>query len=64
MRCPPPIAAALAFAVLAACSPVHDRAPARASKAALPFIENDWPTALARARAANIPVFVDVWAPW
>jgi hypothetical protein len=31
---------------------------------ALPFIENDFPQALARAREANLPLFVEVWAPW
>jgi len=31
---------------------------------ALPFIENDFPQALAKAREANLPVFVEVWAPW
>jgi hypothetical protein len=32
--------------------------------AALPFIENDYSKALARARTNNLPMFVDVWAPW
>jgi hypothetical protein len=32
--------------------------------AALPFIENDYSRALARAKAANLPIFVDAWAPW
>jgi hypothetical protein len=31
---------------------------------ALPFIENDFPQALTRAREANLPLFVEVWAPW
>jgi hypothetical protein len=31
---------------------------------ALPFIENDFPQAVARAREANLPLFVEVWAPW
>jgi len=31
---------------------------------ALPFIEDDYPRALAEARKANKPLFVDVWAPW
>jgi hypothetical protein len=31
---------------------------------ALPFIENDYAGALARAREASLPVFVEVWAPW
>jgi hypothetical protein len=32
--------------------------------AALPFIENDYSRALARAKAKNLPIFVDAWAPW
>ena len=31
---------------------------------ALPFIENDYAKALARARANNVPIFADAWAPW
>ncbi len=58
----------LTAALLAAgaCSPAgHPAAGAAIAKtAALPFIENDWPAALARARAAQLPVFVEVWAPW
>lgn len=38
-------------------------APAFA-KEVLPFIENDYPKAVARAKAANLPLFVDAWAPW
>jgi len=32
--------------------------------AALPFIENDFPQAVALAREKNLPLFVEVWAPW
>ena len=31
---------------------------------ALPFIEDDYAKAVARARAKNIPIFADAWAPW
>ncbi len=34
------------------------------AKEALPFIENDYTKALARAKAENLPLFVDGWAPW
>ena len=34
------------------------------AKIALPFIENDFKLALTRAREANLPLFVEVWAPW
>ncbi len=30
----------------------------------LPFVENDYSKALARAKANNLPIFVDAWAPW
>ena len=30
----------------------------------LPFIENDYQKALAQARAKNVPIFVEAWAPW
>ncbi len=33
-------------------------------KARLPFIENDYAAALARARARGVPIFVEAWAPW
>lgn len=40
-------------------------APAGLARAAgLPFIEDDWPRALAEARRRDVPVFVDAWAPW
>ena len=32
--------------------------------AKLEFIENDYATAVARAKAKNVPVFVEAWAPW
>jgi hypothetical protein len=32
--------------------------------AALPFIEDDYSKAMTRARAKNVPVFVEAWAPW
>lgn len=35
-----------------------------AARAELPFIENDYVKAMARARAKNVPVFVEAWAPW
>jgi tetratricopeptide (TPR) repeat protein len=31
---------------------------------ALPFIEDDYPAALSRARQEHLPLFVDAWAPW
>ncbi|HEV7239210.1 MAG TPA: hypothetical protein VGQ36_08215 [Thermoanaerobaculia bacterium] len=34
------------------------------AKEILPFIENDYSTAIARAKAKNVPIFVEAWAPW
>ena len=45
------------------CAPKPAGPPAGAAMA-LPFIENDFPQALAKAREANLPLFVEVWAPW
>jgi hypothetical protein len=39
-------------------------APAPARPQVLPWIEDDYPKALAQARAKNLPIFVDNWAPW
>ncbi len=39
-------------------------APKLETAFALPFMENDAAAALARARGANRPLFVEVWAPW
>jgi hypothetical protein len=38
--------------------------PAPASHQVLPWIEDDYPKALAEARAKNLPIFVENWAPW
>lgn len=47
-------AASIALALLAA----------PPSPKALPFLENDYPKALAEARARKLPLFIDAWAPW
>jgi hypothetical protein len=39
-------------------------ASAPASPQVLPWIEDDYPKALAQARTKNLPIFVDNWAPW
>jgi len=33
-------------------------------KEVLPFIEDDYPRALALAKSRHVPIFVEAWAPW
>jgi hypothetical protein len=44
------------FALLLAVAPAH--------KTVLPFVEDDYPRALAEARERNLPLFIEAWAPW
>jgi len=37
--------------------------PAAAGKS-LPFLSDDYGAALAEARARQVPIFVEAWAPW
>ncbi len=30
----------------------------------LPFLSDDYPKALAQARARDLPLFIEAWAPW
>lgn len=55
-----PLAITLALAV-SACAAPRVAAPAAQPPA---FIEDDFPQALALARARHVPLFVDAWAPW
>ena len=34
------------------------------AKEVLPFIEDDYARAVETAKAKNVPVFVETWAPW
>ena len=38
--------------------------PALAAAAGPAWISDDWPRALAEAKARKVPIFVDAWAPW
>ena len=53
--------AALSGAALLALTSASAHAPA---KMALPFIENDYPRAVALAKARHVSIFVEAWAPW
>ena len=52
-----------AAAVFAASTAMGEEVGA-GGKAMLPFIEDDYPKAMAEARAKKLPVFVEAWAPW
>ena len=56
------LAASLSASILPADVPATK--PAAAKKLALPFIEDDYPRALAEARSKKVPIFVEAWAPW
>ena len=53
--------AALAAALFAAPAAA---APSKAPREVLPFIADDYPKALAAARASGKPIFLEAWAPW
>jgi hypothetical protein len=59
-------AAPLVVALLGAPSARADAPKAGASepKKVLPFIEDDYPKALAEAKARKVPLFIEAWAPW
>lgn len=59
--------AASAKAPVKATAKARAKAKAKAKKAEpprLPFVEGDYERALADARARNVPLVADVWAPW
>lgn len=52
---------------LVACAHSEPKPQALAAEqraAPLAFIEDDYPRALAEARARGVPVFADVWVQW
>lgn len=64
------LALALALAAPAAgttarvASAAQSKPVAPVTHLALPFIQNDYPRALAEARARKVPLFIEAWAPW
>ena len=64
MRTNPVVSLVGLVALLAACAPSRDRAPERPASAALPFLADDYATALTEARARKLPIFIETWAPW
>lgn len=59
----PAVLSAVLVAAVVSVSPVlADASPS--PKSPLPFIEDDYAGALKQARAKNVPIFVENWAPW
>lgn len=56
------LGASLAAALLAL--PAAAAGKTSAPREILPFIADDYPKALAAARAAGKPIFFEAWAPW
>jgi len=62
--------AAILFCALSACggsktdTTAPNTAAAHSTKEALPFIHDDYASALKQAKAQKKPLFVDAWAPW
>jgi hypothetical protein len=56
-----PLQAALAAVLLASPAAL---AKGSAPREVLPFIADDYPKALAAAKAAKKPIFFEAWAPW
>lgn len=52
--------AAVSVVLLTSCATV----PRGTQGSALPFIEDDYPAALAQAQTRHRPLFVETWAPW
>ena len=63
-----PLLFALGALLLAAAPAAAKTVPAKTDKAAhplaVPFIADDYETALAQARERNVPIFMDAWATW
>jgi hypothetical protein len=53
-----------ASAAASAVTPAPAAPKTATAKAVLPFIEDDYPLALAEAKAKRLPIFVEAWAPW
>jgi hypothetical protein len=57
-------AALLSSGAHAAIVPARPAAKPAARKPVLPFVADDYARALAEARARQVPIFVESWAPW
>ncbi len=58
------LSAAIVVTSLAVPSPGAASSVRQADKEILPFIADDFPRALATARAESKPILLEAWAPW
>jgi hypothetical protein len=54
----------LVATLLLSAVPLHAAPTKPAHAEVLPWIADDYPKALARAKSLNIPMFVEAWATW
>ena len=55
---------AIGAVVLALGAPLAVAGAQAAARPGLPFIEDDYPKAMAEAKSRKLPIFVEAWAPW
>jgi hypothetical protein len=59
------VTALLALVLLAAPATPTDLATTGSAPGdGLAWIDDDWPRALEKAKARDVPLFVEAWAPW
>lgn len=58
------LAALLAIPAGPHAAPAARTVAARGPHAVLPWIEDEYPRAVAEAKARKLPLFVESWAPW
>jgi hypothetical protein len=60
----PAVTTAAPAATKRAPAAVAKRGPIVAKPTVLPFIADDYTKAVAAARAREVPLFIEAWAPW
>ncbi len=57
------LALPVVLALMLATPPAQPK-PAGTAAPVLPWIQDDYPRAVALAKARRLPIFVEAWAPW
>lgn len=53
-----------AWILLVLCLTFAHGTQTQGASSVLPWVEDDYEGAVAEARSRDVPMFVDVWAPW